>query len=90
MSWAGPWADRPAAEAQLNELIHHTIESIPGLRRVVVHLYTATAPLWRDTVIGEEREALLRRIRSAAERIARAVNGWNAEVRFEFSPEVFT
>ncbi|MCH6166445.1 2-isopropylmalate synthase [Pseudonocardia alaniniphila] len=71
------------------ELIDRTIESISGLRRVVVHLYTATAPLWRNTVIGEDRVGLARRIRDAAERIARAVDGWDAEVRFEFSPEVF-
>jgi 2-isopropylmalate synthase len=71
------------------ELIDRTTESISGLRRVVVHLYTATATLWRNTVIGEDREALLRRIRDAAERIARAVDGSDAEVRFEFSPEVF-
>lgn len=72
------------------ELIDRTIESISGLRRVVVHLYTATAPLWRNTVIGEDREALLRRIRDAAERIACAVDGWDAEARFEFSPEIFS
>ncbi|WP_142104511.1 2-isopropylmalate synthase [Pseudonocardia cypriaca] len=71
------------------ELIDRTIASIAGLPRVVVHLYAATAPLWRDAVLGLDRDALHARIRDAAERIARGVDGHGGDVRFEFSPEVF-
>ena len=34
------------------DLIERTYDSIAGLRNVVVHMYTATAPTWRDVVLG--------------------------------------
>ncbi|MGR6916894.1 2-isopropylmalate synthase [[Actinomadura] parvosata] len=70
-----------------SELIERTFESIEGMSRVVVHLYTATAPTWRDVVLGQDRAALHRMIRSSAEQIARLAG--DRDVRFQFSPEVF-
>lgn len=38
------------------DLIERTVESVRGLaNEVVIHLYTATAPVWRDVVLGKDR-----------------------------------
>lgn len=70
------------------DLIARTAESIRGLDNVVVHLYTATAPVWRDHVLGKGRDDLLRLISAGAESVLAAVAD-QPGVRFEFSPEVF-
>ena len=71
------------------ELIRRTVESIRGIRNpVVVHMYTATAPTWRDVVLGHDREGLKRLI-LAGGRDVREFAGELPNVRFEFSPEVF-
>ncbi|MFF4125271.1 2-isopropylmalate synthase [Microbispora rosea] len=76
--------------AARRDLIEQTFASIQGMPRAVVHLYTATAPVWRDVVLGQDRAGLHALIRDAAGHIALladAVPG--TAVRFEFSPEVF-
>lgn len=70
------------------DLITRTAESIRGLRNVVVHLYTATAPIWRDHVLGKGREDLLKLISAGAHSVLAEI-GEQPGVRFEFSPEVF-
>ncbi|MEU4119717.1 2-isopropylmalate synthase [Kitasatospora sp. NPDC028055] len=70
------------------DLIDRTFEAVRGLPRVVVHLYTATAPLWRDVVLGKDRAELRALITAAAERMARLGEGRDG-LRFQFSPEVF-
>ena len=71
------------------DLIERTVESIRGIRNdVVVHMYTATAPTWRDTVLGKDRDEL-REIILAGGRDVWELAGGLPNVRFEFSPEVF-
>ncbi|MBW4718055.1 2-isopropylmalate synthase [Saccharothrix obliqua] len=70
------------------DLIDRTAESVAGLRNVVVHLYTATAPTWRDVVLGRTRAELHALILDAAGHLARRV-GDRPGTRFQFSPEVF-
>lgn len=71
------------------DLIERTVESIRGIRNeVVIHLYTATAPTWRDTVLGKDRDAL-RELILAGGRDVLELAGDLPNVRFEFSPEVF-
>jgi 2-isopropylmalate synthase len=71
------------------DLIKRTVASIEGITNdVVIHLYTATAPLWRDTVLGKSREELLELILAGA-RDVYELAGHLPNVRFEFSPEVF-
>ncbi|WP_430334282.1 2-isopropylmalate synthase [Rhodococcus sp. ACT016] len=74
--------------AARTDLIERTFESVRGLPNVVLHMYTATAPTWRNVVLGHDRDALHRLIFDAAQDVAR---GGDAQpgVRFEFSPEVF-
>ncbi|GAB3386746.1 2-isopropylmalate synthase [Humibacter soli] len=71
------------------DLIERTVESIGGIsNEVVIHMYTATAPTWRDVVLGHDRvglkELILRGGRDVLE-----LAGDLPHVRFEFSPEVF-
>ncbi|GAA3562083.1 2-isopropylmalate synthase [Nonomuraea rosea] len=73
--------------AARKDLIERTYASIEGLPRAVVHLYTATAPTWRDVVLGHDRNELRALIKDAAGHVARLAEG--LPVRFEFSPEVF-
>ena len=68
------------------DLIDRTIASVEGLSRVVIHLYTATAPVWRDVVLGRSRAEVHRLILDAGTHLLR---GAGPQVRFEFSPEVF-
>ncbi|WP_156761718.1 2-isopropylmalate synthase [Microbacterium karelineae] len=71
------------------ELIQRTVESIRGIRNpVVIHMYTATAPTWREVVLGRDRDALADLI-LAGGRDLLALAGHLSGVRFEFSPEVF-
>lgn len=72
------------------ELIERTFASVAGMDRVVVHLYIPTAPVWRDVVLGRGRAEVHGVVLDAArqmDRLARATPG--ADIRFEFSPEVF-
>ncbi|WP_103565896.1 2-isopropylmalate synthase [Actinomadura rubteroloni] len=71
-----------------HDLIERTFASIEGLPRAVVHLYTATAPTWRDVVLRRGRDELHRLVLDAAALVARLA-GDRPGVRFEFSPEVF-
>ncbi|MEU5014237.1 2-isopropylmalate synthase [Streptomyces sp. NPDC021749] len=72
------------------ELIERTFAAIDGLPRAVVHLYTATAPTWREVVLGRSRTEVHDLVRDAATHMARlAAARPRADVRFQFSPEVF-
>ncbi|MFC9690280.1 2-isopropylmalate synthase [Kribbella sp. NPDC056951] len=69
------------------DLIARTIESIQGIRgQVVVHMYAATAPTWRDVVLRRSRDELAAMIQAGAEQVLRL---GGESVRFQFSPEVF-
>ncbi|WSE35212.1 2-isopropylmalate synthase [Amycolatopsis rhabdoformis] len=71
------------------DLIERTVASVRGLANpVVIHLYTATAPVWRDVVLGRDR-AELGGLIDAGARDVLELAGDVAGVRFEFSPEVF-
>ena len=71
------------------DLIERTVESIRGITNpVVIHMYTATAPMWRDVVLGKDRAALKELI-LAGGRDVLELAGHLPNVRFQFSPEVF-
>ena len=71
------------------ELIERTVESIRGVRNpVVIHLYAATAPTWRDVVLRQTRDALKELILRGGRDVLALADGL-PDVRFEFSPEVF-
>ncbi|MGW2183293.1 2-isopropylmalate synthase [Streptomyces sp. NPDC001732] len=71
------------------DLIQRTVESIRGIRNpIVIHMYTATAPTWRDVVLGHDRDALKELILAGGRDVLEFA-GHRPNVRFEFSPEVF-
>ncbi|MGD8195895.1 2-isopropylmalate synthase [Herbiconiux sp. P18] len=71
------------------DLIERTVESIRGIRNpVVIHMYTATAPVWREVVLGRDRAALRDLILEGGRDLLESAGGLDT-VRFEFSPEVF-
>ncbi|MEU4016750.1 2-isopropylmalate synthase [Microbacterium sp. NPDC028030] len=71
------------------DLIQRTVESIRSIPNpVVIHMYTATAPTWRDVVLGHDREGLKRLILAGGRDVLEFA-GELPNVRFEFSPEVF-
>ncbi|WP_260634446.1 2-isopropylmalate synthase [Streptomyces angustmyceticus] len=72
------------------ELIERTFAAVEGLPRTVVHLYTPTAPTWREVVLGRNRAEVRDLVRDAAEQMARLAGARPAaDIRFQFSPEVF-
>ena len=64
--------------AARTDLIERTFESIDGLRNVVVHMYTATAPAWRDVVLGRSRAELLELILDAGRDVLRGAERYPA------------
>lgn len=71
------------------DLIERTVESIRGIRNeIVIHMYTATAPIWRTTVLEKDRDELRELILDGG-RDVWELAGHLPNVRFEFSPEVF-
>ena len=71
------------------DLIERTVESIRGIPNpIVIHMYTATAPMWRETVLGKSRAELKRLILAGASDVLELAGGLT-NVRFQFSPEVF-
>jgi len=71
------------------DLIERTIASIAGIRNeVVIHMYTATAPTWREHVLGRDREELKHLILEGGRDVLELA-GHLPNVRFQFSPEVF-
>jgi 2-isopropylmalate synthase len=69
------------------DLIERTVESVAGIRGdVVIHMYAATAPVWRDVVLRRTRDELAEMIYAGSEDILRLAGD---SVRFQFSPEVF-
>ncbi|MEU4194589.1 2-isopropylmalate synthase [Kribbella sp. NPDC026611] len=69
------------------DLIERTVESVAGMRGdVVIHMYAATAPVWRDVVLRRTRDELAAMIYAGSEDILRLAGD---SVRFQFSPEVY-
>ncbi|HKB30313.1 MAG TPA: 2-isopropylmalate synthase [Streptosporangiaceae bacterium] len=74
-----------------DELIERTVQSLAGSARATVHLYNATAPLFRRVVFGVDRG----QCRSLATEGTRSVLKYaeaylgDCDFGFEYSPEIF-
>jgi 2-isopropylmalate synthase len=74
-----------------DQLIERTMESLRGARRAIVHLYNATAPNFRRTVFGLDKEGVKEiAIRSARLIKTLAAKQPETEWIFQYSPETFT
>ena len=74
------------------ELIERTVESLIGFPRATVHLYNATAPVFREVVFHADRAQTVELARfGTREVIAQAERQLGDETifGFEYSPEVF-
>jgi 2-isopropylmalate synthase len=72
-------------------LIQRTFESLVGAKRVIVHLYNATAPMMRKVVLGLDVDGIVE-LASSHARIIRdlAARQPGTDWRFEYSPEMFS
>ncbi len=72
-------------------LIRRTMDSVKGARRAIVHVYNATAPVFRDVVFGmsksEVKELAVSSVRLIKELCAQQPE---TEWVLQYSPEVFT
>lgn len=72
-------------------LIRRTFEAIRGARRVIVHVYNATCPAFRETVFNMSKAEVVKMAVDAVTLIRDlAVATPETEVILEYSPELFT
>ncbi|HGU9819427.1 TPA: 2-isopropylmalate synthase [Enterobacter chuandaensis] len=72
------------------DLIRRTFESLRGAKQATVHLYNATAPLFRRLVFGMEKAQIVE-LATRATRLIRQLSEENPDTRwqYEYSPETF-
>lgn len=72
------------------DLIHRTFESLRGAKQATVHLYNATAPLFRRLVFGMEKAQVVE-LATRSTRLIRQLCEENPDTRwqYEYSPETF-
>ncbi|CAH2602308.1 2-isopropylmalate synthase 2 [Rhodovastum atsumiense] len=72
------------------ELIERTFESLRGARQAIVHLYNATAPVFRRVVFGQDEAGTIALAVSGTRLIrARAEAAPQTRWTYEYSPETF-
>jgi 2-isopropylmalate synthase len=72
------------------ELITRTFEALRGARRAILHVYNATAPLFRRVVFNQDRKGTVALAVSAAKLIRELSEKQpETEWQFEYSPETF-
>lgn len=76
--------------------MRRTFESIKGAKRVIVHMYNATSPLFRNVVFNNSQEATIelatkhtKILRTLVDEYSKPENG-GTQFRYEYSPETFT
>ena len=72
-------------------LIERTFEAVVGAKRVILHLYNATAPVMRRVVLGVDVDGVVELAASHTRMIRRLADARpGTEWRFEYSPEMFS
>ena len=74
-----------------DELIERTVQSLAGAPRATVHLYNATAPLFRRVVFGIGREECKALATEGAQSVIKYAEHYlpGCDFGFEYSPEIF-
>ena len=72
-------------------LIQRSFEAVRGAKRVIMHLYNATAPMMRKVVLGLDVDGIVE-LASSHARIIKDLAARQPETdwRFEYSPEMFS
>ena len=74
-----------------DELIRRTFESVRGAKRVIMHLYNPTAPLFRRVVYGKDKAGIVEIAVNGTELCRQcAAEQPDVDWRYEYSPETFT
>ena len=72
-------------------LIRRTFESLEGAKRVIVHLYNATAPVMRKVVLGLDEDGIVELATSQARLFNElAAQQPQTDWTFQYSPEMFS
>ena len=74
------------------DLIERTIQSLVGAPRANVHLYNATAPVFREIVFRNDREATKELATSGTQHVmdyAEKILDEDTEFGYQYSPEIF-
>lgn len=72
------------------DLIIRTFESLEGARQAIVHLYNATAPLFRRVVFGMERHEIVDlAVTGVTAMLEESLKRPGTDWTFEYSPETF-
>jgi 2-isopropylmalate synthase len=73
-------------------LIRRTFEAVRGARRVIMHVYNATAPVMRRVVFGLSREQVIADLAVTHARLVREIAADYPETEwvFQYSPEMFS
>jgi 2-isopropylmalate synthase len=73
------------------DLIDRTFEAVKGAKKVIVHFYNATSPLFRNVVFKTDKPGSIALATAAAAKIkALADRHPETQWRFEYSPETFS
>ncbi|RZS30174.1 2-isopropylmalate synthase [Corticibacter populi] len=72
-------------------LVRRTFESLKGVRRAIVHLYNATAPVMREVVLGMSEDEIVALARSNAQLFKDIAAQYpETDWVFEYSPEMYS
>ncbi|WP_448120568.1 2-isopropylmalate synthase [Pseudomonas veronii] len=73
-----------------SHLIERTFEALKGAPRAIVHVYNATAPVFRDVVFGVDRAGCIEIATQATREIKRHMDSNpGTQWTFQYSPETF-
>jgi 2-isopropylmalate synthase len=73
------------------ELIRRTVEALRGARRAIVHVYCATAPVWRRVVFNLSVAEVIEVVRKQVELVKQLTDAMpETEWVLEYSPETFS
>ncbi|GAA4625855.1 2-isopropylmalate synthase [Actinoallomurus vinaceus] len=90
--------DRVPADVQISvltqareELIERTVQSLAGAPRATVHLYNATAPLFRRVVFGIDRDECKALAVQGTQHVMKYAEKYlgDCDFGYEYSPEIF-
>ncbi|WP_315550431.1 2-isopropylmalate synthase [Lautropia mirabilis] len=72
-------------------LIRRTIESLQGVKKAIIHVYNACAPVMRKVVLGLDEDGIVEMAVSQTKLVKQLVAGHpETEWGFEYSPEMFS
>jgi 2-isopropylmalate synthase len=72
-------------------LVRRTFEAMQGARRVIVHLYNATAPVMRKVVLGLDEDGIVELATGQARLFNELASQYpGTQWTFEYSPEMFS